>query len=167
MSTRFYSILEKSFNVAPGTGHVICAGRKSLRGASVRKKESKLFFFAHLLPRPNQLKLVRLQSARKTKNKKITLRVNFLFLAPGTGLEPATSKLTASCSTIELQGIVFLVYKVLSNLSSIFHPKTPPCVSSATPKIRLWYNRPYNKRRYYVWDCRIYWNTQGSRCLGK
>ena len=30
-------------------------------------------------------------------------------LAPGAGLEPATSKLTASCSTIELPGTICLI----------------------------------------------------------
>jgi hypothetical protein len=30
-------------------------------------------------------------------------------MAPGAGLEPATSKLTASCSTIELPGIISVI----------------------------------------------------------
>ena len=35
-------------------------------------------------------------------------------MAPGTGLEPATSKLTASCSTIELPGNIkdYLYYSI-------------------------------------------------------
>ena len=32
-------------------------------------------------------------------------------MAPGAGLEPATSKLTASCSTIELPGNVLVLYR--------------------------------------------------------
>ena len=38
-------------------------------------------------------------------------------MAPGTGLEPATSKLTASCSTIELPGKVVLLYTKRENMT--------------------------------------------------
>ena len=41
--------------------------------------------------------------------KKTRLKPLFLILAPRTGLEPVTSKLTASCSTIELPGNVRLI----------------------------------------------------------
>ncbi len=36
-------------------------------------------------------------------------------MAPGAGLEPATSKLTASCSTIELPGITYYIISLLPN----------------------------------------------------
>ena len=50
-------------------------------------------------------------------------------MAPGAGLEPATSKLTASCSTIELPGNVFNIiaqqkwfFKGYFGYSSVFAP---------------------------------------------
>ncbi len=40
-------------------------------------------------------------------------------LAPGAGLEPATSKLTASCSTIELPGITEYIIPYIIFLSNL------------------------------------------------
>ena len=59
-----------------------------------------------------------MNSQIKNRDRKVSF-----FLAPGAGLEPATSKLTASCSTIELPGKIGLFYIKAGGLTTFLEKK--------------------------------------------
>ncbi len=68
------------------------------------------FSLTLLLPTNHTADAVRFAPALEIENTSADTEV--FSMAPRTGLEPVTSKLTASCSTIELPGNMYILYYI-------------------------------------------------------